>query len=205
MSWVDIQLRARGISDSRVLEAMQAVPRAAFVPDALQHEAHADSPLPIGGGQTISQPYVVAWMTQELRVAPGQRVLEIGTGSGYQTAILAALGAIVYTIEIREELSARAERVLTDLHYTNIQFRVGSGYDGWPEAAPFDRILLTAAPPELPPALLDQLADDGRLIAPIGDADSQVMTVVEKHDGEITTRTSIAVRFVPLVHSAART
>jgi protein-L-isoaspartate(D-aspartate) O-methyltransferase len=196
--WIDRQLRARGIHDERVLAAMAAVPRHEFVLHERIHEAYEDSPLPIGFGQTISQPYIVAWMTQELGVEPGVRVLEIGTGSGYQTAILAELGADVYSLEIIPELSQRAGEVLSRLGYSHVHLRVGSGYDGWRDAAPFDRILATAAPRAVPETLTAQLAEGGRLIAPVGDED-QIITIVERIGGELRSTRSIPVRFVPMV------
>ena len=177
---------------------MAAVPRAEFVPAEHRHEATDDHPLPIGAGQTISQPYIVAWMTQELGVGHGMRVLEIGTGSGYQTAILLELGAEVFSLELVPELAAQALETLTRLGYTSrLHLRTGSGYGGWPDAAPFDRILLTASPPELPQTLVDQLADPGRLVAPVG-TDWQQIVVVDKRDGVIRRRETIAVRFVPM-------
>jgi protein-L-isoaspartate(D-aspartate) O-methyltransferase len=190
-------LRRRDITDARVLAAMAAVPRAEFIPEQLRGEATGDHPVPIGEGQTISQPYIVAWMTQELHVRPGDRVLEVGTGSGYQTAILAELGAEVYSIELVPTLAARARETLAHLGYTTIHLRVGSGYDGWPDAAPFDRILLTAAPPEIPEALTDQLADGGRLLAPVG-TDWQVIVIVDRAGDRLTRRESLPVRFVPM-------
>ena len=196
--WIDRQLRNRDITDERVLAAMAAVPRAEFVPAALRHEATDDTPLPIGHGQTISQPYIVAWMTQELDVQPGARVLEIGTGSGYQTAILAELGADVYSLELIPELADQARATLERLGYgARVHLRTGSGYGGWPEAVPFDRILLTASPPELPAVLIDQLGDPGRLVAPVG-TDWQRIVIVDKADGRTRQRESIPVRFVPM-------
>jgi protein-L-isoaspartate(D-aspartate) O-methyltransferase len=198
VSWIDRQLRARDITDERVLAAMAAVPRAEFVPAGHRHAATEDSPLPIGFGQTISQPYIVAWMTQELDVQPGARVLEIGTGSGYQTAILAELGAEVFSLEIVPELAAQARATLERLGYAErVHLRTGSGYVGWPDASPFDRIILTASPPELPQLLSDQLADPGRLVAPVG-TDWQHIVTIEKKDGTISQRSSIPVRFVPM-------
>jgi protein-L-isoaspartate(D-aspartate) O-methyltransferase len=199
MSWIDRQLRARDITDARVLAAMERVRRDAFVPAEYGDDAFADMPVPIGFGQTISQPYVVAWMTQALDVRPGHRVLEVGTGSGYQTAILAELGAEVWSVEIVPELSARAQTALAGQGYSNVHLRIGSGYDGWPDAAPFDRIIVTAAPPDMPQALIDQLADHGRLIAPVGSSVWQVLVVVERVGAEITRRETIPVRFVPMV------
>jgi len=198
MSWLDLQLRRRDITDERVIAAMSAVPRVEFVPAEYRREATDDTPLPIGHGQTISQPYIVAWMTQTLEVGPGTRVLEVGTGSGYQTAILAELGADVYSIEIIAPLAEQARATLERLGYAaRVHLRVGSGYDGWPDAAPFDRILLTAAPPEIPEALITQLGDPGRLVAPVG-VEWQNIVIVDKRDGRTTRRESIAVRFVPM-------
>jgi protein-L-isoaspartate(D-aspartate) O-methyltransferase len=194
---VDEQLRARDITDPRVLAAMASVPRHEFVPEEYRYAAYADEPLPIGFGQTISQPYIVAWMTQELDVAAGARVLEVGTGCGYQTAVLAELGAEVYSVEISPELADQAERTLTRLGYTGLHLRHGSGYEGWPEAAPFDRILLTAAPPEVPQLLIDELSNGGRLLGPVG-TDFQMVEIVDKRDGRISQRSSIPVRFVPM-------
>ena len=177
---------------------MAAVPRAEFVPAEHRHEATDDHPLPIGAGQTISQPYIVAWMTQELGVAHGMRVLEIGTGSGYQTAILLELGAEVFSLELVPELAAQAPETLTRLGYVVASPPANRiGYGGWPDAAPFDRILLTASPPELPQTLVDQLAD------PAGSSrrsarDWQQIVVVDKRDGVIRRRETIAVRFVPM-------
>jgi protein-L-isoaspartate(D-aspartate) O-methyltransferase len=195
---VDQQMRARDITDRRVLAAMAAIPRHEFVPAEYRHEAYTDGPLPIGFGQTISQPYIVAWMTQELGVEPGARVFEVGTGCGYQTAVLAELGAVVYSVELVRELADQARQTLARLGYHQVHLRHGSGYDGWPEAAPFDRILLTAAPPEIPPILIDELADAGRLVAPVG-TEFQVVIVVDKRDGKTTRRTSLPVRFVPML------
>jgi protein-L-isoaspartate(D-aspartate) O-methyltransferase len=195
---VEEQLRHRDITDARVLAAMTAVPRHEFVPPEHREEAYADGPLPIGFGQTISQPYIVAWMTQELGIAAGSRVLEVGTGCGYQTAVLSALGADVYSVEVVPELADIARTTLTRLGYPHIHLRLGSGYDGWPEAAPFDRILLTAAPPAVPAVLIDELADGGRLVGPIG-ADAQVIEIIDKRGGRTIRRTSIPVRFVPMV------
>lgn len=193
------QLRDRGITDPRVLAAMSAVDRAEFIPAAHRHEARGDYPLPIGHGQTISQPFIVAWMTQELRAEPGMRALEVGTGSGYQTAILAEIGLEVFSIEIVAELAEQARRLLTRLGYAErVHLRVGSGYDGWLDASPFDRILLTASPPEIPQALIDQLADPGRLVGPVG-TDWQTLVLIDKSGGTITKRESLPVRFVPMV------
>jgi protein-L-isoaspartate(D-aspartate) O-methyltransferase len=192
------RLLSRDITNPRVLAAMAAVPREAFVPPEHQYEALADRLVPIGHGQTISQPYIVAWMTQALEVAPGHRVLEIGTGCGYQTAILAELGADIWSLEIIPELSARARETLDRLGLgARVRLRVGSGYDGWPDAAPFDRILLTAAPPDVPAILVDELADAGRLVAPVG-VDSQVIVTIDRRGETITRREGLAVRFVEM-------
>jgi len=203
LSWVDRQLRARDITDARVIAAMERVPRDAFVPEEYGDEAFADGPVPIGFGQTISQPYVVAWMTQALDVRAGQRVLEVGTGSGYQAAILAELGADVWSIEIVPELAARASAALASQGYHRVHLRVGSGYDGWPEAAPFDKIILTAAPADVPQALIDQLADGGRLVAPVGTSEWQVLVVIERAGDRVTRREAMPVRFVPMVRGDA--
>jgi len=192
-----LDLRGRDITDERVLAAMAAVPRVDFVPEAYRRDATADHPLPIGEGQTISQPYIVAWMTQQLDVASGQKVLEIGTGSGYQTAILAELGAEVYSMELSPVLARRARETLTRLGYADLHLRTGSGYDGWPDAAPFDRIVLTAAPPEIPTVLTEELADEGRLLAPVG-IEWQVIVIIDRKGDALVRRTSLPVRFVPM-------
>ena len=198
---VERQLRARDITDPAVLAAMGRVPRHRFVPEARQAMAYDDTPLPIGQGQTISQPYIVAWMTQALQIDPTDPppVLEIGTGSGYQAAVLAELGCEVFSIEIVPELAERARTTLAALGYDEeVEVRTGNGYLGWPERAPFDRVSVTAAPPELPQALVDQLAVGGILVVPVGDA-YQVMTVVRKTERGVTTRETFPVRFVPMV------
>ena len=196
---VDTQLEPRGISNRAVLEAMARVPRHLFVPPEIQRRAYDDAPLPIGHGQTISQPYIVAYMTQALAVSPEQTVLEIGTGSGYQAAVLAELVREVYTIEIVPELAERARRTLAEAGYRNVQVRTGNGYVGWPEQAPFRRIIVTAAPKEIPRALIDQLAVGGIMVVPVGTV-LQEMTIVTKTTprGVVETRT-IPVRFVPMV------
>lgn len=198
---VEEQLIARGIADQRVLRAMVAVPRERFVPAALRAQAHNDSPLPIGHAQTISQPYIVAAMSERLGVAPGARVLEIGTGSGYQTAVLAELGAEVFSIELVPELSAGAAAVLAALGYQRVHLRVGDGYRGWPEAAPFDAILLAAAPPALPAPLIDQLATGGRLIAPVG-RERQELRMLERTAAGVTSQVLFPVLFVPMLGRA---
>jgi protein-L-isoaspartate(D-aspartate) O-methyltransferase len=200
---VEDQLRARGLHDPRVLDAMRRVERHRFVPEALAGQAYADHPLPIGHGQTISQPYIVALMTEEARLRPDARVLEIGTGSGYQAAVAAVLAREVWSIEIVEPLAREAAARLAALGYRNVTVRAGDGYRGWPEHAPFDAILVTAAPPEIPQPLLDQLAVGGRLVAPVGEA-SQELVVVERTAGGLSRRTIIPVRFVPMTGEAQR-
>lgn len=198
------QIEDRGITDSRVLDAMRQVPRHLFMPEEVRSAAYEDSPVPIGHGQTISQPYIVAYMTDLLSVRSTDVVLEIGTGSGYQAAVLSRLAKHVYSIEIVPELARTATATLSRLGYTNVTVRLGDGYKGWPERAPFDRIILTAAPPELPNALIDQLKPGGRLIAPVGrTVFEQELIVVEKgSDGKLKRRSSLPVRFVPMVRPA---
>jgi protein-L-isoaspartate(D-aspartate) O-methyltransferase len=196
-------LAARGITDSRVLAAVARVPRHRFVSEDLAERAFDDTALPIGSGQTISQPYIVALMTQELRLAGNERVLEIGTGSGYQTAVLAELCREVITIERHEELLGTAMPVLEELGYRNIEFRVGDGTLGCPERAPFDGIIVTAAAPEVPAPLYNQLAIGGRLVIPVGDRQSQTLIQVEKQpDGHPLTRDLCGCRFVQLIGEA---
>ncbi|MCX7934198.1 MAG: protein-L-isoaspartate(D-aspartate) O-methyltransferase [Planctomycetota bacterium] len=195
---VEEQLRRRDIVDERVLAAMAKVERHRFIPPFLRSEAYADHPVRIACGQTISQPYIVAYMTQALRLEPGMKVLEIGTGSGYQAAILAEMGAEVYTVERHRELQQCARENLRALGYRRIHFRLGDGSLGWPEEAPFARIIVTAAAPAVPPSLLAQLADAGILIAPVGDA-YQYLEVVERHGDNFQTRQDLAVIFVKLI------
>ncbi len=194
------RLRDAGIRDERVLQAVAQVQRRLFLPPALRDRADEDLPLPIGHGQTISQPYVVAFMTEALGLDGGEKVLEVGTGSGYQTAILALLAREVWSVEIVPDLSARAaERLLGTLGLPNVRLRVADGWGGWPAEAPFDRILVTAAPVELPPPLLAQLREGGRLVAPVGAEGDQSLTVVDKGPGgSISAREVLSVRFVPL-------
>jgi protein-L-isoaspartate(D-aspartate) O-methyltransferase len=195
------QLRGRDIKDSRVLDAMQKVLRHKFVPQEIIDSAYSDNALPLALGQTVSQPYIVAYMTQALRLRGNERVLEIGTGSGYQAAVLAEIVPEVYTIEIIPELTERAHATLGQLGYTNVHFRTGDGYQGWPEAAPFDAIIVTAAPDHVPQPLVEQLKPGGRLILPVGRFE-QELVVVEKTNSGTTRRSTIAVRFVPMTGRA---
>ena len=195
---VEQQIRQRGVDDRRVLDAMRKVARDRFVPLELVARAYDDGPLPIGHGQTISQPYIVAYMTETLAVSANQKVLEIGTGSGYQAAVLGELARQVFTIEIVPELARRAEATLKALGYANVTVRAGDGYAGWPEQAPFDRILVTAAPEQIPKPLIDQLAVGGRLVAPVGgQGETQWITIVEKTPRGIVEKRTIPVQFVP--------
>jgi protein-L-isoaspartate(D-aspartate) O-methyltransferase len=198
-SMVRQQIEHRGIKDPAVLKALLATPRHLFVPEALRRSAYEDRPLPIGHGQTISQPYIVASMTALLGLRSNHKVLEIGTGSGYQTAILARLAGRVYTIEIVEPLARQAAARLKEMGFGNVMARAGDGYQGWPEQAPFDRIILTAAPPEMPPALLKQLKNGGRLIAPIGREWQELVVVDKDADGRLRQRNEYPVIFVPMV------
>jgi len=197
---VAAQIEARGVRDARTLAAMRKVPRHLFVPAALAGDAYADHPLPIGHGQTISQPYIVAFMSQALKVQPENKVLEIGTGSGYQAAVLAELARDVYSIEIVEPLGERARATLTALGYRNVHVRIGDGYRGWPEEAPFDRIVVTAAPVEIPAALVEQLAIGGLMAIPVGDV-MQELRILRKTESGLETLETMPVRFVPMVRS----
>ncbi|HWP67364.1 MAG TPA: protein-L-isoaspartate(D-aspartate) O-methyltransferase [Candidatus Limnocylindria bacterium] len=192
------QIERRGVRDPEVLRAMRVVPRHEFVPVSERAEAYDDHPLPIGHGQTISQPYIVAFMTEAAAVRPGARVLEIGTGSGYQAAVLAEVGAEVYTIEIVPELAAAARAALTRTGYERVHTRTGDGHKGWPEAAPFEAIIVTAAAPRVPPALLEQLAVGGRLVMPVGSVWQEIEIHHRTQDG-ISVERVLPVRFVPLV------
>lgn len=192
------QLRARDVRDERVLDAIGRVERHRFVPEAALFEAYEDHPIPIGHGQTISQPYIVGFMTQALDVQPHHRVLEIGTGCGYQAAVLAELTREVFSIEVVPELAMQARATLTALGHANVHVRVGDGYDGWPEEAPFDRILGAAAPREIPAILVDQLADDGVLVLPVGDWHQEIK-IIQKRGGQVQSRDVLPVRFVPMV------
>ncbi len=194
---VEQQLRARGLADERVLGAMASVPRHRFIPEDAAAAAYGDHPLPIGLRQTISQPYIVGYMTEAVQLAPDDRVLEIGTGSGYQSAVLSELVAEVYSIEIIPELAERARATLAELKYDNVRVRTGNGYLGWPEHAPFDAILVTAAPDEIPAALVQQLAVGARMAIPVGDA-YQEMVIVTKTGEGVVEEATFPVRFVPM-------
>ena len=197
---VEEQLKTRNIHSEAVLDAMCNVLRHLFIPEGQQSYAYEDSPLPIGLGQTISQPYIVAFMTEQLEPFSGMKILEIGTGSGYQAAILAYLGCEVYTIELLEELAERAKRTLSALNYNNVKVKYGNGYSGWPEEAPFDAIIVTAAPDYIPQKLIEQLKDGGRMIIPVGKVNSvQFLKRIIKNDKSIVETDLLPVRFVPMV------
>jgi protein-L-isoaspartate(D-aspartate) O-methyltransferase len=200
---VERQIEARDIRSPAVLAALRKVPRERFVPAGAVDVAYADHPLPIGLGQTISQPYIVAYMTEAAEISPNDKVLEIGTGSGYQAAILGEVAREVYTIEIIPELAERARSVLAELGYANVHVKAGNGYLGWPEHAPFDAIVVTAAPDEVPPALVDQLAVGGRMVIPVGSA-NQDMMIIERTKSGVVERRTIPVRFVPMTGKPER-
>ncbi len=200
---VRTQIEARGVRDPEVLVSLRKVPRHLFVPDVYQDAAYNDSPLPIGQGQTISQPYIVALMTELLEVGEGSRVLEIGTGSGYQAAVLAEMGVKVFSIEIKTKLCEGAAAVLKSLAYSEVQVRCGDGYGGWPEEAPFDGIIVTAAPDRVPDPLLDQLADGARMVIPVGEF-YQELKVITRSGDEYQERSVIPVRFVPMTGEIER-
>ncbi len=201
-----MELRQQGISDTRVLSALERIPREQFVQESFRDQAYENIALPISHGQTISQPYVVAYMTEALKVGPRMKVLEVGTGSGYQSAVLAPLCRRLYTIERHRGLLKAAERHLAKLRQSNITTRVGDGYKGWPEQAPFDRIIVTAAAPEIPPVLIDQLAPGGILVIPVGRSSNEqnIVRVTKLDDDAIDRETLLPVRFVPLVVGPAR-
>jgi protein-L-isoaspartate(D-aspartate) O-methyltransferase len=201
---VQQQLMPRGIHDERVLAAMAKVPREEFVPSEARGFSYTDQPLPIGYGQTISQPFVVALMTEQLQLLPKDRVLEIGTGSGYQGAILAELVAEVYSIEIVEPLAKTADATLQRLGYKNVHVRSGDGYKGWPEFAPFDAIIVTCAPDHVPQPLVDQLKEGGRMVIPVGGPGEQELYLLEKENGQLRQRAVEPVRFVPMTGEAAK-
>jgi protein-L-isoaspartate(D-aspartate) O-methyltransferase len=198
------QLAERGIRDERVLAAMGAVPRHEFVPESLRQDAYEDHPLPIGDGQTISQPYIVAAMLEHLALQASDRVLEVGTGSGYVTALLSELCAEVFSVERYPSLANSAESILRRLGFRNVKIKVGDGSMGWSEHAPFDAILVSAATAEVPPALIEQLKEGGRLIIPVGSATSQELWLIRKFDGQPETRVLEGCRFVPLVEGEVR-
>lgn len=197
---VKSQIERRGVKDKKVLEAMMKVERHRFVPETQIREAYDDHPLPIGEGQTISQPYIVAFMTEVLDLDPSDRVLEVGTGSGYQAAVLAGICDSVYTIEIIEPLAIRAKKVLSELGYKNIFVKIGDGYEGWKERSPFDAIIVTCAPTHIPQALKDQLAEGGKMIIPVGgEGFVQELVLLIKEKGAIRQKDILPVRFVPMI------
>lgn len=196
---VDKLISIYGIQDPKVVDAMASIPREEFLPDDLKDQAYEDSPLPIGHGQTISQPFIVAFMTETAKLTPDAKVLEIGTGCGYQAAVLSKLCKEVYSIEVVEPLGKETKSRLKKLGYKNIYARIGDGYKGWPEKAPFDVIIVTAAPEKLPEALVDQLKDGGRLIIPVGTSEQELKIITKRH-GKITEDNLFPVRFVPMVH-----
>jgi protein-L-isoaspartate(D-aspartate) O-methyltransferase len=199
---VEEQISARGISDPATLEAMRTVPRHEFLPMRLRGEAYMDYPLPIGHGQTISQPFIVAFMTEAIRPQPGEKILEIGAGSGYQAAVLAQMGADVYTVEIVEPLAEMARQTLERLGFKNAHVRHGDGFRGWPEHAPFDAIIVTCAPDKIPPDLVAQLRDGGRMIIPVGGGMEQELVLLRKEGGKIEKQSVLPVRFVPMTGEA---
>ena len=196
------QIEERGVRSPELLFAMKNVKRHLFVPQHYWHMAYSDGPLPIGHGQTISQPFIVAYMTQLLTLRPTDKVLEIGTGSGYQAAILAELVDEVYTIELIEPLGRKAEKILNDLNYDNVKVKIGDGYVGWEEHAPFDAIIVTAAADSVPPPLIEQLKVGGRMVIPVGKSSKvQKLQLIQKKEKKLVTRNIIPVRFVPFVHN----
>lgn len=201
---VENQLISRGIQDSRLIQAMLKIPRHMFVPEDLRESAYGDNPIPIGMDQTISQPYIVALMTELLRLKEKEKVLEVGTGSGYQTAILAEMGCEVYTVEILEPLLQKARKALESLGYDNIRYRTGDGYKGWEEFSPFDAIIVTAAPDHIPQPLIDQLKINGRMIIPVGDLYQELVLIKKKEKG-VDMKTITPVRFVPMTGEAQKT
>jgi protein-L-isoaspartate(D-aspartate) O-methyltransferase len=198
------QIEARGVTDKRVLDAMRKVERHLFVPAELASYAYADQPLPVGYNQTISQPYIVAFMTEALQLDPGSKVLEIGTGSGYQAAVLAELCDSVFTIEIVEELGTKARSLLKVLHYDNVFVKIGDGYQGWAEYAPFDAIIVTCAPTHVPDPLKEQLVEGGKMIIPVGETNYQELILLIKKKGRLIQQAVLPVRFVPMVDKNKR-
>ncbi len=199
---VQNQIKQRGIKDQKVLDAMLKVERQKFVPPEYRSESYNDYPIPIGNGQTISQPYIVAFMTEALEPKASDKVLEIGTGSGYQAAVLAEICDSVYTIEIIPDLGEKAAKLLKELGYKNVQVKVGDGYLGWPEHSPFNGIIVTCSPTHVPKPLEDQLAEGGRMIIPVGPVYSQELVLLEKKGGQLIQRDVLPVRFVPMVNEA---
>lgn len=198
---VENQIISRGIQNSRVIDAMLKVKRHLFVPKDYIDSAYSDNPIPIEKGQTVSQPYIVALMSELLNPEPGKKILEIGTGSGYQTAILSEIGCEVYSIEIIEDIAIKTHRILDDLGYSNIKFKIGDGYEGWEEHAPFQGIIVTAAPAQIPEKLVDQLSTDGRLVIPVGDTNQELLLIEKTIEG-ITKKRVTSVRFVPMIEQS---
>jgi len=201
---VEQQLKPRGIKDERVLAAMAKVPREEFIPAGARAGAYEDGALPIGYDQTISQPYIVAFMTEQLQPRANDRVLEIGSGSGYQAAILAEIVEDVYTIDIVEPLAKTAETTLQRLGYENVHVKVGDGYKGWPEEAPFDAVIVTCAPEKVPQPLIDQLKDGGHMVIPVGERFAQQLYLLEKKNGQLKESATLPVRFVPMLHEGQK-
>ena len=201
---VAVQIESRGVSDPRVLKAMREVPRHEFVPEKHIEDAYNDYPLPIGSGQTISQPYIVAYMTQALELKPGDKVLEIGTGSGYQAAVLSRLAGKVFSVEILCDLERGARKTLDRLGYSSVRTRCADGYKGWPEEAPFDAIMVTAAPEQVPQPLLDQLKPGGRLVMPVGSHFNQELILIRKTDKGLLKESLLSVIFVPMTGEALK-
>ena len=200
LNMVNSQIKSRGITDPQVINALMNVERHLFVPESHKGEAYDDHPLPIGEGQTISQPYIVAFMTEALDLTQNSRVLEIGTGSGYQAAVLAEICDSVFTIEIFETLAIKAKTLLHDLDYKNVEVKTDDGYKGWPEKAPFDAIIVTCAPNDVPKPLIDQLKENGKIIIPVGSQDNQNLVILEKINGRIREKQILPVRFVPMIN-----
>jgi protein-L-isoaspartate(D-aspartate) O-methyltransferase len=198
---VEKQIIARGITDENVIRAMSNVQRHLFVPDEHQKNAYADQPLPIGEGQTISQPYIVAFMTEILKPISETRVLEVGTGSGYQAAVMAEICDSVFTIEIFKSLGIQASKVLEELAYTNVEVKIGDGYKGWSEKAPFDAIIVTCSPTHIPEPLKDQLKEGGKMIIPVGHSYNQELILLEKRKGKMVSKDVLPVRFVPMINA----